>query len=288
MSDTGSAQTANESGVHIQGRHVYRPSQRRAFSADVETVVRSDVLPELFHRASASRALRRVPLPVLGSDVVQDFAGLVLAADLVPAADFIGALRLQGRTLESIYLDLLSPTARFLGDMWDRDLCHFAEVGLGLWRLHAFVREFSPAFDSAPDASRASRIFLTPLPGAQHSFGVLLVAEFFRRAGWNVTNGPIASQRELMTGISTNTFDVIGFSASCDADLEAIASCIHMVRRRSRNRAIGILVGGHMFDDRPDLVARVGADASAQDARQAVLQAANLVKGLGKPAALIV
>jgi methanogenic corrinoid protein MtbC1 len=38
----------------------------------------------------------------------------------------------------------------------------------------------------------------------------------------------------------------------------------------SRNRAVWVLVGGRVFMDRPDLVARVGADATASDANEAV------------------
>jgi hypothetical protein len=39
------------------------------------------------------------------------------------------------------------------------------------------------------------------------------------------------------------------------------------------NPALGVLVGGRVFVERPDLVALVGADATASDARQAALQA---------------
>jgi hypothetical protein len=48
------------------------------------------------------------------------------------------------------------------------------------------------------------------------------------------------------------------------------------MRRASRNPALGVLVGGRVFVERPELVALVGADATASDARQAALQAESL------------
>jgi methanogenic corrinoid protein MtbC1 len=45
----------------------------------------------------------------------------------------------------------------------------------------------------------------------------------------------------------------------------------------SRNRHIGVLVGGPLFTQNPDWVARVGADATAHDALHAVQQGQAMV-----------
>ena len=57
---------------------------------------------------------------------------------------------------------------------------------------------------------------------------------------------------------------------------------IRALRRASRNRAIGVLVGGPLFIDHPELVARVGADATAIDGGQAPIQAQNLLALLAR------
>jgi hypothetical protein len=57
---------------------------------------------------------------------------------------------------------------------------------------------------------------------------------------------------------------------------------IRDVRRASRNSGLGILVGGPMFIERPDLVGLVGADATAADGRQATLQAETMLALLGR------
>ena len=121
------------------------------------------------------------------------------------------------------------------------------------------------------------RILLVPAPGEQHTFGLAMVATFFRRAGWTVWSEPLACSNDLVGIVRNEWFSVVGFSLSCASRMEALATHIRRVRRASRNPAVGILVGGQVFLERPELVVLVGADATAVDGRQATLQAENLV-----------
>lgn len=216
--------------------------------------------------------------PAPASADVAEFARLVRDHDVAVAKAYVESLRARGATLEAIYLDLLAPTARLLGDLWVEDLCDFTEVTIGLWRLHQVVRELSPAHrvDGRPGEARR-RALLVALPGEQHTFGVVLLAEFFRHAGWDVWSGPIASSEELRGLVESESFGVVGLSVSCGNHLQGLASEIHGLRRASRNRGVGVMVGGPVFTDHPELVALVGADATAVDARHAAAQADSLL-----------
>jgi methanogenic corrinoid protein MtbC1 len=120
-------------------------------------------------------------------------------------------------------------------------------------------------------------VFLLPVPGDQHTFGAVIVAEFFRRAGWDVWDDPGASKEEILRIVRSEWFSVVGLSVSCEQHLEGLGSVIRAIRRASRNPSIGVMVGGLPFIDRPERVALVGADATAADGRQATLQAQNLI-----------
>jgi methanogenic corrinoid protein MtbC1 len=209
---------------------------------------------------------------------VHAFARLVIANDVGAASAEVARMRARGVSLESIFLDLLSPAARRLGEMWLDDTCDFTEVTIGLWRLHQVVRELSPAFGNEVDyEGHGRRALLVAVPGEQHTFGLCMVAEFFRRSGWDVSSGPIATTDELLALLRSDWFAVVGLSVSCETRLEGLAATIHAMRRASRNGSIGIMVGGQIFVEHPELVALVGADATAVDGRQATLQAESLV-----------
>ncbi|GLS64576.1 hypothetical protein GCM10007888_29570 [Methylobacterium oxalidis] len=72
-------------------------------------------------------------------------------------------------------------------------------------------------------------------------------------------------------------FGVAGLTLSCETQVDWLAAIIRGVRRASCNRAIGIMVGGPVFSAKPELIAQVGADASAADAPTAVLLAQRLL-----------
>src|SRR5262249_26969080 len=63
----------------------------------------------------AASARGRVP----GSEEIAELASLILVHDAAIACSYVASLRERGVPVESIYLDLLAPTARRLGDLWD-------------------------------------------------------------------------------------------------------------------------------------------------------------------------
>lgn len=211
------------------------------------------------------------------TEVVELLAQHALKGDLDAALQVIEGLQARGCTLEQIYLELLAPAARHLGDLWADDLCDFASVTVGLCCLQQAVLESRRFF--APRQVRREggrRILLAPVPGEQHGFGLLMVGEFFRRSGWDVCSGTGAASRELVATVRKQWFSMVGFSIACDSRLDVLAALIRDVRRSSRNPHVGVLVGGQLFNEQPELAALVGADATASDAQQAVLKAETL------------
>jgi MerR family transcriptional regulator, light-induced transcriptional regulator len=204
---------------------------------------------------------------------VVEFARLAMMQPVNVGFAYLEALRVRGATLETLFLDLIGPAARHLGYLWKNDLCDFVDVTVGLNRLQQMVRELSPAFESETEhRSSTRRAILVPAPGEQHGLGLSMVQEFFRRSGWHVHPVTPQSVDELKSIVRRERFDVIGFSLSCEACLPALASTIQTVRKVSKNQAAGIMAGGRVFNENPELVARVGADATAIDGRQAVLR----------------
>lgn len=220
---------------------------------------------------------------------VREFTGLVLAPDVDLALAYVAVRRARGAARDALYLDLLAPAARLLGQMWEEDSAGFLEVTMGLVRLHEVMHEIG---SDAPDAragargpeaaagGRARRALLLPAPGDDHTFGAAMVADFFRRAGWTVWTAPGASgdtSRKLAGVVRRGWFDLVGFSVGGTGRLDALAESIRALRRASRNPGVVVMVGGPLFVAHPELAAHVGADGTALDGRQAVLHAESLL-----------
>ena len=204
---------------------------------------------------------------------VVEFARLAMMQPVNVGFAYLEVLRVRGASLETLFIELIGPAARHLGYLWKNDLCDFVDVTVGLNRLQQMVRELSPAFETETEhRSSTRRALLVPAPGEQHGLGLSMVQEFFRRAGWHVHPVTPQSVDELKSIVRRERFDVIGFSLSCEACLPALASTIQTIRKVSKNQAAGIMAGGRVFNENPELVGRVGADSTAIDGRQAILR----------------
>lgn len=225
-----------------------------------------------------------LPGQQVGPQDVRSFATLVLSPDENLAQACVDAMRMRGISVETIYLDLLAPVARYLGELWEQDLCDFTEVTIGLGRLHRVLRELSPAFGQASDRpTNGRRVLLLPAPGEQHTFGLVMVAEFFRRDGWDVAGGPWEAGADPVVMVRREWFDVVGFSLASEQHLEELGDCINDVRRAALNPELGIIVGGPAFAANPGYGARIFADAVVDNGSKAPGLAEALLAKRGKP-----
>ena len=265
---------ADALGVARQQGLRARDQRRRAI---LTRTVQLDVIPRLLTAYNAPAPV--VPALVIDPTHVAELVGLVLGRNEPAAIAYVEAMRERGVGAEAIYLDLLAPAALRLGVMWEEDACDFTEVTVGLWRLQNAMRELSPSFlHQRASRTDGPRILLVPLPGESHTFGLSMVYEFFRRAGWNAWSGPVESSAEMAAMVRAERVDVVGFSLACDERLETVYQEIRSIRRASRNPGLSVMVGGPPFVANPLLAAELGADGTATDGRQAVAQAQALVE----------
>ena len=257
---------------------VQTPTARERVARIVRTL-ESDVIPRLVRAHQPTNVLThpRLGAEALAQVELQDFVAMILGAD----HSWDGTIRsLLNRavSVESIYLDLLTPAARELGRMWEDDTASFSEVTVGVGRLQQIMRTLSPSFGAEVDhPADGRRILLVPAPGEQHTFGITIVAEFFRRDGWEVVGGTGEHTLDPVAAVRQEWFDVIGISVGVEARLDWLKSAIATIRNSSRNKGIGVMVGGPIFVAHPERADEVGADALAPDGREAPHMAEQLL-----------
>lgn len=236
---------------------------------------------EIVPRLLLSRAVpesKSVPAnaePVDAGDAAE-LARLLLDHEVDIPFAYVEAVMHRGASAPQIYLQLLAPAARCLGQMWENDECDFLAVTLGLGRLHQVLQRLSlrhPAPARTDTRGPARSALLVTAPGEDHSFGVLVVSQFFRQNGWDVWNECPESDDELGSLVRQRPFSVVGISAGSESLLDSLVSAVRQVRRASLNRSVAVMVGGALFSCRPELVARVGADATAADGHEALARA---------------
>jgi methanogenic corrinoid protein MtbC1 len=241
--------------------------------------IEGNILPHIVeHHLQSDRLANgqlNVPVHPSVSDAhIDALMALILQVDAGPSANYVKELFAQGIELEELYLNLLTPVARKLGEKWDNDDADFTQVTVALWRIKQLMYDLSPMFQEYAEYKQQGKsVMLVPLPGSQHTLGLFMVSEFFARAGWRVWGELAATEADILRMAKTQWFDVVGLSASLQEQFPDLKRMINEVRSVSLNPHVGIMIGSPVFNQNPDLIEDLGADMVGIDAVDALEKA---------------
>ncbi len=232
-------------------------------------------------RLCAARAVSRPQQPSLSARL----ATLLISVDSTSALALVKAALYRYVSLGNLATDLLEPTARDLGDLWQSDDCSEIEVMLGLSRLQAIAREFGLGVQRLV-ALHAPVVLVAPQPGEAHMLGAALDAEMLWQAGWNPRVDFPSSSGALDTLVASTWIDALDLSLSTSFQREhrlaQVGKTIASARLASLNPEMVVVVSGRVFSDVANMsesVAtgrRIGADGifgSAAQAQSSILLA---------------
>lgn len=238
-------------------------------------IVARNVIPELLSQNKLI-VLRGEDEPHPDESNIARLSALILGPDNADALEYIYLLRERGISLDNLHLELLEPTARRLGELWNEDQIDFVAVTVGVSRLQRIVHHFAE-LEHLPPYDDKRRALIMVAPGEDHSFGNQIVQRFMRAAGWDVVIMPGGNMRQVIDLVSQEWLAVVGFSISGDTHIESLTRTVKAIRAQSLNPHIGIMIGGAMVAERPELVAQIGADGTAVNAAAAVILAKKLL-----------
>jgi len=266
--------------THFIAPDIYEREDVAARQAKLAQIVAGNIIPRLL-RIHTEVIPDAPPIEILIDSLaptradISCLAGIVIGSDLEAAASYVTVLRDRGLSMETLFFELLEPTASYLGSMWDRDECDFVDVTLGVARLQKLLAVFNDTH-TVPSLDIRRHVLLATTPGDQHQFGVAMIEQFLIGAGWNVQMELSGKLDDIVDAARHSWFAVAGLTAATDEQLAPLAATIAALRQQSKNRAIAIMVGGPVFVAHPELAKTVGADATARNAAAAVLVAQKL------------
>ena len=235
-------------------------------------VLESQIIPRLVnaHRTGEHlAAISSASQPI--DQEIAAFAGLCAAGKREEAALLIERLRSNGLDHEAVFVDLITPAARLLGWQWEDDRLGFTEVTVGLVLMHEVVHGMGYEYHDGPQtAGGVKRVMLACAPGSQHVLGLAIVAEFFRKAGWQVVLEVSPSRTELCHAVRNEWFDLVGVSVALDSQLDALCDLVDSLKTASRNPTTPVLLGGPIFSTGAHRAETFGAQAICVDARDCV------------------
>ena len=224
-----------------------------------------------------AKLANRDGMPVPANDS-RELAQLIERMIIPQLMDDIDAHIATGHAAETLFVELLAPAARKLGTDWEDDRQDFVDVTMALWRIQEALHALSERLPPAEVAGQHPRSALcSTMPGDQHSFGTLMVAECFQRAGWTADVLITPSHSDLNAPLAARHFDLLALTVSCECPSAALHNIVTAAKAVSANQGIRIMLGGPFINAQPQMVALANADAMAADGVAAVAVAETLV-----------
>jgi len=180
-----------------------------------------------------------------------------------------------GRSVESIYLDVLQPAMAEIGRMW-----HAAEIGVADEHFATETAGLAMSLlrdRATPSPPRGRCAVAGAVAGDLHSIGVRMVAELLELDGWEVIYlGANVPADELLRVATEGPADLLALSATSVLVLRDLGGLIDAMRRQGGMDRTRIIVGGGPFNRFEGLWREIGADGWAPTAREAVAEANRL------------
>lgn len=173
-----------------------------------------------------------------------------------------------GISVDRICSQGVTAAAAHLGQWWLEDRISFVEVTLASERLQDLVRNAPHLFgDEAqhPDAVCELVVLLGKPVVCQHTLGLLVVEQVFKRRGWRVLKSEQACADTLEI-LRHTSVDLLGLSVAHSDHVVPTQAFIARCKTESQNPHILIMVGGPQAFLQADLAQTLGADFSATDA----------------------
>jgi MerR family transcriptional regulator, light-induced transcriptional regulator len=195
-------------------------------------------------------------------------ADAMMGSSDTAAAALVDAARIGGADVEALYHHYIAEAVRQLGERWERDEASVSQVVIGSGRVYAILRGLRPIYATARMKFAGEPMAAFALvPGEQHSLGVVMAADHFRRHGWAIDLKVGMDHDALVEAITAGHYPIVGLSAN---RLEAVLPLTRLiVALRVRNPGIWIMIAGLACKENPDLGDMVDADAMIFDLDEA-------------------
>ncbi len=196
------------------------------------------------------------------------------------ATDYIKAAVDSGAKVKDIYRYVFEAVQHEIGRLWQTNKISVAVEHYFTTSTQAIMAQLYPLIFQSE--KRGFTIISTSVEKELHEMGIRMVSDFLEMEGWDTyylgANMPV---RDILGIINQKHADILAVSTTMTFNLGKIGELINSVRNYTFDfdKDVKVLVGGRPFLRDEQLWEKVGADGYARNADEAVLKAAEMMKG---------
>ncbi|WP_373523524.1 B12-binding domain-containing protein [Aquiflexum sp.] len=182
----------------------------------------------------------------------------------------------QDVSIKDIYQHIFQDSQYEVGRLWQ---CNKITVAHEHYCTAATQQIMSGLYQHIFSSTRKGKTLVAcSITGELHELGIRMVTDFFEMDGWDTYYlGANMPDNQLMEALIEHKADILALSVSLPIHVSKAVTLIKKIRGNNDFANLKIMVGGYPFLNNMNLWKKVGADAFAKNANQAVAFANELV-----------
>ena len=227
--------------------------------------------------AFLTTAPKEVPSFIRDTDrlapVAYMYLDALLTADRDAARSIIDSQVKKGVAARDLYLSIFQPVLREVGRLWQMQKVSVAQEHFVTSATQRMLAQVSlPVLNGSGKVPRRGKTLVAACVAEElHEVGIRMVADFFEMDGWDSYYiGANTPAQDLIAAVKERKADVVALSSTMAFHLPVVDYLIRSLRGDPATRYVKIIVGGYPFSIVPGLWQKIGADAYANSADEAV------------------
>ena len=205
-----------------------------------------------------------------------EYLSLLLEAKRDKAAELIDELVQKNIPVDQIYENIFQATQYEVGVLWQQNKINVANEHYCTAATQLIMSRLYPLIFS--NKKNGLKLVACSVSRELHELGIRMVADFFEMDGWDTyymgSNMPDA---HLIQALRENEANLLAISVTLPMHIGKVKELIRNIREMDEFSHLKIMAGGYPFGIVPELSKSIGADATAKNARQAVLKANSML-----------
>ena len=207
-------------------------------------------------------------------EALNGYVAAALQGELHGSEAVVDRLLAQGISAGRVYLDLIAPAQRMIGDLWLQGAIDVAAEHLATQVTLVHMDKLRPLLKRGESTNY--KVGVTTPDGDYHFLGARMVADFLLADGWDVVFlGPSLPANSLARVAEEKGLRVVCLAVSLSEALPALAKAVAVLK--GLKPAPAVLVGGVALSGLQNPLEETGADAVVQDAGDVAAAARRLV-----------
>ncbi|MFN3999964.1 B12-binding domain-containing protein [Algoriphagus sp.] len=207
---------------------------------------------------------------------VTAYLGYLLQGKRGEATHLVNSLIKQNTPIIDIYQHIFQISQYEVGRLWQ---CNKITVAHEHYCTAATQQIMSGLYQTIFSTARVGKTLVAcSIAGDLHEMGIRMVTDIFEMGGWDTYYlGASMPDPQLLESLIEYKADVLALSVTLPTHVSKAAYLIKKIRSISELSNLKVMVGGYPFITNHGLWNKIGANAYAQNANQAVLTANELV-----------